>query len=98
MDKPTHDIHPADLPEDLAAEMLAVTREAARIARVGGTSAERMALARRRDAVLRSIEFDEAKRELQSVEAARAAYCREHTHCMSWPLCGHTDPEEGNDE
>ena len=60
------DIHPADLPEDLAAEMLAVTREAARIARVGGTGAERMALARRRDAVLRHIEFDEAKRELQS--------------------------------
>ena len=28
-----------------------------------------------------------------SKEAATAAYCREHTHCADWPLCGHSDEE-----
>lgn len=86
------DIVPSQLPEDQAAEMLAVIREATRLAREGGSVEERAALDARKATLLDRIALDEAQHVERSAEAARAAYCREHTHCADWPLCGHTDP------
>ena len=80
-------------PLEVIDELFAYMRDANRIAREGGSVAEREALHARRAALLARIEADEQEHVTRSAQRARAAYCTAHTHCPDWPLCGHDDEQ-----